>query len=171
MIFSFTTKCVPTRLYLYNSGNQCEDVTGGWSAGWSYGNGGSISMNSDNFTVTASYGQNAKGCETNDKVSFEGYSVLKAEVIPVNCSTATDGPNSLWLYAIDTRATWAEIKLCTVASAVKMFFTGVQKTYYNLPLGEKAIIDYDISSLTGSKYVGLSSYGGGTWKVNRVWLE
>lgn len=154
-------------LYLYKMGDQCEDITGGWSAGWSYGGGGSISMNSDHFTVRASYGQNAKGCETNQKVSIEDYSVLKAEIIPVNCTDGTTAPNELWLYAIDTRGTWDQINMCVKASHVNQS----DAAYKNLPLGETAIIIYDISTLTGSKYVGLASYGGETWKVNRVWLE
>lgn len=155
------------QLWLYNSGDQCEDVTAGWSAGWAYGGGGSISMNSDHFTVSASYGQNAKGCETNQRVSITGYSKLKAEVTPVNCNNGTTHPNELWLYAIDNRGTWGEINKCVKATHVNQS----DAAYKNLPLGETAIIIYDITSLTGDKYVGLASYGGNTWKVNRVWLE
>ena len=31
-------------LYLYDRGNQCADITGGWSNGWSYGGGGTLGV-------------------------------------------------------------------------------------------------------------------------------
>ena len=159
-------------LYLYDQGNQCADITGGWSNGWSYGGGGTTSLLTNEFRVSADYGQNAKGLETNKAIDVSKYTKLIAEVTPLYCSNGTTDPNGLWMYAIDNRNTWPEICKCTYASHITdRIYTTCQRKYEGIPINSTTIIEYVLPRDEKSKYVGITSYGGGTWRVTKVWLE
>ena len=159
-------------LYLYDQGNQCADITGGWSNGWSYGGGGTTSLLDNEFRVSADYGQNAKGLETNKAIDVSEYTKLIAEVTPLYCSDGTLHPNGLWMYAIDNRSTWLEIYKCTFASHVTtQLYQECQRRYDGIPINSTTIIEYVLPRDEKSKYVGIASYGGGTWRVTKVWLE
>ena len=159
-------------LYLYDQGNQCADITGGWSNGWSYGGGGTTSLLANEFRVNADYGQNAKGLETNKAIDVSEYTKLIAEVTPLYCSYGTQLPNGLWMYAIDNRSTWLEINKCTYASHItSQMYPQCQRKYEGIPINSTTIIEYVLPRDEKSKYVGIASYGGGTWRVTKVWLE
>lgn len=159
-------------LYLYDQGNQCADITGGWSSGWSYGGGGTTSLLANEFRVSANYGQNAKGLETNKAIDVSEYAKLIAEVTPLYCSNATEQPNGLWMYAINNRSTWLEIQKCTYASHITGgIATTYQRKYEGIPINSNTIIEYVLPRDEKSKYVGIASYGGGIWRVTKVWLE
>jgi hypothetical protein len=68
--------------YLYNSGDQCSDITGGWGkSDWTWaGNANSINgrtINSDNIKLSANPPTYAAAVGTNNKVNFSGYSTLE----------------------------------------------------------------------------------------------
>ena len=76
------------------------------------------------------------------------------------------------MYAIDNRSTWLEINKCTFASHVTgQNYTECQRKYEAIPINSTTIIEYVVPRDEKSKYVGIASYGGGTWRVTKVWLE
>lgn len=67
------------KLYLYNYGDECESITGGWHLFWNYDNGASFSKNSSylypNTTRSTGVG-GACAIGTNNKIKLSGYSNL-----------------------------------------------------------------------------------------------
>lgn len=61
--------------YLYNRGNQCTDLTGGWAVRYNTGY-ESLSYNSDHLSFKSANGNNAGGLSTKKAIDFSGYSRL-----------------------------------------------------------------------------------------------
>lgn len=61
--------------YLYNRGDQCTDLTGGWAVRYNTGY-ESLSYNSDHLSFKSANGNNAGGLSTKKAIDFSGYSRL-----------------------------------------------------------------------------------------------
>ena len=142
-------------LVLYDSGDKCTDVTGGWSNG---GDGGSLSFGTTSMTVnTSDYLKTTNACTVN-KIDLSNISVL---YFRLKCSTTY--PTGYPRIAVDVdRATTpngGDFTASKTLSATTSFTT----------------VSLDVSSITGSQYVlvaGRKGDSGGTViEIQRVWGE
>jgi hypothetical protein len=70
---------------LYDRGNPCEAVTGGWTAeGWSYGGYGleTARLNEGDITLRGSYGTSGRACPvgTANRIKLDGFRAIHAEL-------------------------------------------------------------------------------------------
>lgn len=150
------------RLYLYNEGDECEDITGGWSFdGYGY---------SDGYT--------------NHKVE-----VKNAESISVNFNTNIDGANLSKIGTQKAIDTTGYSKLCCLADSISLggygWGLGVGADYSKLSSGQVGtpfgasittvgngiVLKVDISAANNPLYVSIGSTYGSQWIAKKVWLE
>lgn len=139
-------------LYLYNKGDLCSAVTGGWNSNkWSttwYSQTGTMTKNADSITLSgygagAADGQVRQAVEaiTQNKINLSGYSTLFIKVLSSpSSSTAADA----LLSVKDSYAT-------SPSSSVKLQLAGAGT----------GLLSLDVSAITGSYYVSVS-LGAGT---------
>lgn len=133
--------------YLYNQGNQCTPVTGGWSpAGyqfWTYGC--NASLKSGYISLALVSGQASGGVGTVNKVDLSGHTLLKATVNPEG--------NDLYVCVLNTKST--DMHGSVPAHAIA---TG----------SSSQTVSIDIKKFS-SGYIGFGTSG--TAKIYAVWLE
>lgn len=86
-------------LLLYDSGNQCDEITGGWAnrgkiMNDSFYKNNSFSFNSDNMKLSQSETGSSGTVSTINKIPLSGYSVVKADV---QFSSELNNECDLWL--------------------------------------------------------------------------
>ena len=136
------------RVYLYKAGDQCEDITGGWSA---YdGAGGTTTFTATHINcVTDGSDERYATPYTVKKVDVTNHSKLLAEI---NERDSTLGTNMYLASAI------TGYKSAEVVSAVSSSIVGEQT------------LEMDISAISGEYYVVFSAYTS-NFAVSNVWLE
>ena len=142
--------------YIYNAGDECNDITGGWtSSGYTWNNGStsitikSPTKNADNilFTGTAGGSGNLPGIGTENAIDLTNVSILEVDVNVI--ATSSNGSSTFYLAVMSTKNFSSEF----VASV-----GGGNGT------GEKTL-QLDVSKLSGSYYIGASMSFGSTNKV------
>lgn len=73
------------RAYLYNNGDECTEITGGWAA-----TKGQLTKNTDNL-YTSGNGRECGICQTQNKIDLSGYSTLYAIVTTTGSSNFSIG--------------------------------------------------------------------------------
>lgn len=143
--------------YLYNSGDECTSLTGGWTkSGYSRG-AATATKNSDNITLAIkSSGNQTATMLTANKVNLSGYSKLIAQV--EYATTSTNGLARLMI--VGTTANQAD----------------VQAAHKSIDNPYSGTLTLDISSHTSSYYIGLQIDGWtdsktASFKITEVWLE
>jgi hypothetical protein len=141
------------RIYLYNEGDECTALTGGWGDGYDSGI-GSKSKQSDHLLLSSGGGN--KVYETNSLISLAGISKIKIKMEGVSSSTQEN-------------------------SAIQLMVGVNNGGYDNLAsirLGGTVandVYEVDVSILTGNYYVRCWSTSGtgytNTSKFYQVWLE
>lgn len=129
-------KWVDWIVYLYNSGDECISVTGGWTA-YKGGSSSSMTKNNDSITLKGS-SDNSITAMTSQKIDLTNFNKIEISVIDVKKS-------GTWHAKL--RATEEQKNAPAAAAELTLAFeTGTQYL--------------DVSSLTGSYYIALYLYGG-----------
>jgi hypothetical protein len=133
------------RRYLYNKGDLCEDITGGWSfvpvvySGGSnpqpYGQGGTINFNEDHILLTSVEGKSTS-IATNNKIDL-------TNVKTVHCLTPL-------ISETEAGASHYGLRILSAREG-----KGIEVAAANYALGETEI---DVSNLNGSYYIGYRYY-------------
>ena len=142
------------KLYLYNLGDECESITGGWFKNY-YGNGSSGTAQKNDRSMTVRGANNSNGAEcgvmTKNSIDFSKYMLLNVEVN--NLTDVTIGS-----IVIELR------------SSKEVPLNGTR--YLNTIVKSNGVAVIDISSINNICYIDLvgyySSRGGDIYKV---WLE
>lgn len=133
--------------YLYNAGNECEDITGGWALSTNYvgSHGDSLKKNAASMVFSSSFiggSHYAYGfLRTNNKIDLS-----ETISITVRCNSvdvSDNAPLYLIASAIDTANAFTD------AAA-----------YVDIPSGA-TVVSLDVSSLNGNYHVGIAAAGGG----------
>ena len=141
------------KLWLYREGDECEDVTGGWSVdGWNFGQWTGINPVKEddclNFYTIGSHDNRNAGTQL--PVSFDGYSVLKIDY------SSNETAGEFFVTPTKVADDWVKNPKFEDTSSIRKVFT------------------IDISDLSGSYYIGAMSwpydfdYG---IKLYQMWLE
>lgn len=150
-------------LYLYNEGDECEDVTGGWEGdtqdkGWDYIHTSVIgTKNPTNLHCVANSTRYKQGFITSKSIDMTKYTKLYIY------GTTTGLNSSNYIYASDKIRVEKNGSESVIGNRINENYTNKLK-------------EYDISSLNGSYYVSVScaregTSGTGTYTVYKVWLE
>lgn len=129
-------KWVDWIVYLYNSGDECISVTGGWTA-YKGGSSSSMTKNNDSITLKGS-SDNSITAMTSQKIDLTNFNKIEISVIDVKKSGT---------WSAKLRAT--EEQKNAPAAAAELALAFETRTQY-----------LDVSSLTGSYYIALYLYGG-----------
>lgn len=159
----------PTKLYLYNEGDECSAVSGGWSSLGPYGNATGFS-----FTKQASYleikGETSYSngfnhvMKSGSQVDLTNFSVIKAEIS--NPAVAAD-EHDMSLHR-------------TSFATSQLYFSGESSKLAKVVStggADRKIISIDISALTGLSYVymlhQITAFGiaSQSFKLHKMWLE
>ena len=144
-------KWIDWYVYLYNSGDECSAVSGGWTeSGYAYGN-TSISKDSNSISISATYGDggNASGniLYARNKIDITNYNTLCFDISNV----ATQGSNIETAIIVLKN----EPDNTTVNFVASMDSTNIAASKIITETGE---ITLDITSLSGSYYIGIKTY-------------
>lgn len=143
------------KLWLYRDGDECEDVTGGWTnSGYTYNGSANqaVTKYSDSMYATTHIGDSLTAGIVNP-VDVTNYSTLFAEVM------RTDSSNLFqpWIGIASDKSLSDKLVTPSVSSA-----------------NVKETLSIDITSLTGNKYVAFvhsNANDSGSGYVYKVWLE
>ena len=149
------TKSISYTAYFYKSGNQCTDVTGGWSLGTSAN---SVSFGSDSMVLSVTSQAKAGTVATKNKVDL---SKIKTLYFKVNSTTSYSGAGYPTVGVANSRAVQNTPGGNGFAAST------------NLSAGTKTV-SVDVSSIS-SAYIVVGGYkgdaGGTTITVYEVWGE
>ena len=139
--------------YIYNAGDEYNDITGGWtSSGYTWDNGStsfaikSPTKNADNmlFTGTAGSSGTLPGIGTENAIDLSNVSILEVDVNVI--ATSSDGSSTFYLAVMRTK---------NFSAGLVAHVGGGNGT------GEKTL-QLDVSKLSGSYYIGASMSFGNT---------
>lgn len=162
-------------LYLYNEGDECTDVTGGWTVGWTYTIGGHYSYRKETDHLYL----NAGGDQVQVAVSFTTKNfidVSKYSKLCVEASTSVLSNTGLGfgLYVGNPANTWLEISDissgATAYGLVKLHYNKQYKLNNEILTKEKYTYTHEFA-LGGIQRPSISDYGQNAWNIYRVWLE
>lgn len=141
--FSMKGGVIHPRTYLYKEGDECSDLTGGWSdSGWTWQGqtvSGTVTKNTNDITVV---GKAWLGTQSTINLSDYKTLVVDCEVNNTSCG------------------------LCVNTTK---YIAGAG-TKFVQPMTAKTVVD--ISTVTTNQYIGFGSYNSNTTvKVKNVWLE
>ena len=140
-------------LYLYNAGDQCNSITGGWgSSGYIDSGGATVSgtLNANNMTISRTNDDRLHVLGTKDLIDFSGCKTL---FVTVESATNINA----WCTVIisTSKNNWTQ-------SPARISKTEITKT------GDMAI---DISSIN-SGYLSINANEGrGTAKIKKIWMQ
>lgn len=135
------------RVYLYKAGDQCNDITGGWTA--IDGPGGTTNFNATYINcVTDGSNDRYATPYTKNKVNVTNYSKLIAEILE------RDAETNLFLASAVTGYNMYGSMVATIEASDK----GSQT------------LELDIASITGEYHIGLTAYTP-DFDVMNVWME
>lgn len=140
-------------LVLYDAGDACTDVTGGWSNG---GDGGLLSLGSTSMQIESSEYQKTTNACTVNKIDLTNVATL---YFRLTCSTTY--PTGYPRIAVDAdRATSPNDGNFTASKTLSKATSFIT-------------VALDVSSITGSQYVLAATRrgdaGGATIEINRIW--
>lgn len=170
-------------LYLYDSGNQFTDVTGGWvgcsddanitsyiNLSYSYNNRTCIRIRSKG--ISDALGGDNTGAAialTTNKIDLTGYSNLN--VTTYSTGETGSGSTFLFLYGLYTTKTPTQRSGATNSGYV----SGARKSFTSDLYNKWSTSSINISSITGSYYVGVVQRGNVNYEkiayINKVWLS
>lgn len=145
-------------LYLYKQGNECTDITGGWT----------INGYTDGSKVISAFNKNAGSIElvpsdgdayrkmlgTENAISLDGFSTLK-----IRTNITSSFGNGLWLRVSSSKDSYADNNVATT----NVFTNG------------ENVHSLDISSLTGSYFISITNASEDTRSATGsgidIWLE
>lgn len=145
-------------VYLYNAGNQCTSLTGGWSnkeKGASYVASGSVTLGTSAMTIACNT-TGSRCAYTTNAIALSGKTTLHVTISSAS-NLSSNVPAGIWVAKDTTVSAWAWTNV--VASKYDITSTG---TY-----------TISISSVTTSCYIAIgidSSGGAGSITVSKVWL-
>lgn len=153
------------RVYLYNDGDECEDITGGWNSSWNktdWTNRHMFSKESDKMLfnlTTSSTSTIASICPTN-KINLTNYSKLFIEFNLLELDSSTDSRDFLICF-IDGLTDLTYSQYVTMSD-----FVGAGKV----------TASFDISDVNGDKYVvpNIKQWASGkkmNVEIYKLWLE
>lgn len=141
--------------YLYNLGDECEDITGGWTV-IREGYGGSFTNSGEELVIQSGGAQNGVFCTTKNKVDL-----TNAKTVHFSVSTAT-GTSAAGIGYLVTNANsswndWQDLAASTWSDSE----TVVKEYTVNVP------------DVPGEYYIGFICYGGSDRSVgcNKIWLS
>lgn len=144
-------------VYLYNTGDECTSVTGGWAkSGYSRGSATAV-KNSNNLTLSIkTSGNQTATMLTKNKINMSGYSKLIAKVE----YTTTSSNGLARLMIVGTTENQADAQ--AAHKSIDNSYTGT--------------LTLDVSGYTSSYYIGLQIDGWtnsktARFKITEVWLE
>lgn len=152
-----------SQLYLYNLGDECEDVSGGWHLFWNYDNTATFKKNADHLYLSAqrSPGVGGEGAiGTNNKISLKGFSELHYEITQ-NSNTET----KLYHSTKQTSDTYGFPSYCTkMTDGISGEYTSEEVTVQ--------LSDYqDINNYLVFRMLWYTGSGLVELKIHKVWLE
>lgn len=145
-------------VYLYNAGDQCTSLTGGWSnkeKGASYAGSGSVTLDTSAMIIACNT-TGSRCAYTTKAIALSGKTTLHVTISSMSNLSSTV-PAGIWV-ATDTTVTsysWANV------------------VAYKYDITNTGTFTVDVSSLTTSCYIaiGIDSAGGaGSITVSKVWL-
>ncbi len=154
-------KWVDWAAYLYNTGDTCDVLTGGWIAqAWNFAGGAANTTNPPTLNLNADhlYAKGAGGggvVRTANKIDLTNYSVLKFDGI---------------LYSGDPRYS----KVCVWQDVAGYWEeTAVIRVGNPTTNGTDELLVADVSALTGEYYIGIGLYytSGAAVTMRKLWLE
>lgn len=147
---SFVTLKMPTfkpsGTYLYNEGDECEAITGGWSKGLT--GGATFTKYPTYMELTRNYGQGETLISNNTPIDFSGYTTINISISVTNKTS---------VYSSNSRSSGF--------TNVGVFYTDETQHTISLPtsaFGANGYISFSAThdSLTTS-----------SWKIYKIWLE
>lgn len=147
--------------WIYNKGDQCTDVTGGWSVvseDNSYWTNGVVEYNDNHIRLYNSTSKRISMTATNDKIDLS-----KVNEVCINVESLTGSNQAeLGLIASTERKSDAsfDISFATAVTSVIAPYTGT--------------LILDVSALSGEYYIALNSYthsGASEAIISEVWME
>lgn len=146
------------RLYLYKDGDECVDVTGGWFNNTSATYGSMVSNNATyqptkNPTDLAfnTYYINGNTMQCTNKIDLTNYN----KIFILGKSTGNTEATAMPILSLSDNAN-------TLVDSGQTSYSGTNVEKVN---------EFDISAVTGEKYVSLFAYSGRVGNVYKVWLE
>ena len=144
-------------LYLYNEGDECTDVSGGWLKSYNTnGSGGTFTKNASTITVRGASGADRSecGCMTANAIDFTDYSTINFEITEI---LKTINQYTLCILAIESSNAYYN-------SAGTQAFS-----LWSTTTGLKTV---DVSEITGEWYVYvIAGYGTQGGSFSKIWLE
>lgn len=130
-------------LYLYNLGDECEDVTGGWEFGNIYGSGGLAQKLSDSMYMgdNLSNGYNNKKVYTVNSIDLTNYKTLYFEY-DVTYNYCNGNSNEFLCMISDNQSPPSDWD-----TAPRIGYSGFDSSV------ERTVAQLDISSISGNKYI------------------
>lgn len=149
------------RLWLYRDGDECTDVTGGWSQGTSTNNTGTFTKNANNITVYVSGLNATRGAATNNPVDVTGYSR-----IVMLCDITQTGGSTWSRWGLTTARTWVRNEHPSGTHTAEGLYGATTQT--------NALLEGNIEGLTGSYYPFVEASCGSdttfTVVIKQMWL-
>lgn len=152
---------VISKTYLYNEGDECSDLTGGWSKGGYTRGSGTLTKNATDMTLyTNMSGSQTVSVLTNSKIDLTGFNSL---CIDVTCTQNKD--SGVWssAYIVASRNTTSDVP-------EKAAFVELNDTS-----GIRRVYAINVLAINQSLYIGVTSDTGvnstQTIKIHKVWLE
>ena len=148
-------------LYLYNAGNECSSVTGGWTSrgiaigDWEWGREKGtpvVTRGSSGITIATEVNGESVVLYTAAKINLSGYSTLKYEGT---------------LSTTDNSASWHQL---SAWSSFGTYVTQGQAAATGLQ-GSGSSASLNVSGLNGSYYVGIHSHTTPPLTMKKLWLE
>lgn len=173
-------KLAPQKLYLYNEGDECTSVTGGYTLREFYNGSSSYATLTKNAsslyftTVIRSEVWRKRGFATSNKLDFSKYSKLYVEYS--SSSTLTGGGSGGMGVGVSVASTLTDTKEGSVLGG-NIGLIGISKDAGANVNTTGSIASLDISSITESAYLvvyfasGYYDSGSMTINVKRIWLE
>ena len=129
-------KWIGWEMYLYNTGNQCTDVTGGWIR---YGTGGTVTFNNDNIYLATLEDYSFGAVDTTNAIDLTGFATLKVT------ASATNRQYMLGQVSVYTKNAAGKE---TIAASASLDSSSTE-----------TVTSLDVSGLSGAYYVRIQSSG------------
>ena len=141
------------KLYLYNLGDECESVTGGWSA---KNSNGSFTKNSTSFILANGYtNTNGLGVSVNKLIDLSKYTKLVTQWT-CELTSSSSGIDSNVRIGFSPDASKGDLNMNPYAREDKNY---------------SGLTEVDITSDAVDRYITFTNYGNIKATIYKVWLE
>lgn len=147
-------------LWLYNKGDLCSAVTGGWVAR-KQGSAGTVTFNTDNIYV---YGtpNNAVGAYTNNLINLSKYSTLNVRFKTKLIAKGSNSVNATYITVVTTSKSDRYLNSGLIYQQIRADANKIQAG---------SVIKVDISGISQNCTIGMNSINGGEYSVDMIWLS